>query len=662
MSSEIRRTFCTLDCPDTCGLEVTVDDGRVTKIAASDALSFTQGFICEKVHSFGEQLESDARVRYPRIRTGPKGSGEFRRASWEEALELVADRLRETERAGGGRAIMPLCYGGSNGNLTQDSFDALLFRSLGAIEVERTICAVPTTLAAEHMYGKMRGVAFEDYAEAELIVVWGVNPQATGIHLVPILKRAKKRGAKLVVVDPRRTKLARLADLHLPVAPASDLGLALGVANALFERGAIDREFLHEHASEVDEFEQRAARWPRDLVLNTTGLSEELFERFVDWYANARPAVIRAGWGLERNRHGGSAVCAVLALPTLMGHWRQRGGGYTLSNGGGWKLAEPFAVERKPDRVVNMNRVGRLLNAPEDPVRALFVYNMNPLATLPNAEAFRRGLERDDLFTVVFDPVLTDTALYADVVLPATTFLEHRDLRKSYGLGGMVRSLPVVEPVGESRSNGAVFAELCRKLGFLDSTPDDDELEARILNRSADAIAALERGEAAWPGGGAAPRPFVDYKPGTPDGRVHLVPSELEQSAAFGGLYTFVELESDADHPLVLLSPAEGKRVSSTFGQRYREVVAIRMHPDDLASRGLTEGQPVRVFNRLGEVHTTCAASDEVRRGVAVLPKGLWSHNSNNGATSNALMPDHLGDLGGGACFSDARVEVLALN
>lgn len=660
-SDSTHDTFCTLDCPDTCGLRVTVDDGRVTKIQASDALVFTAGFICEKVGSFAEQVDCAERVRVPRIRVGAKGAGEFRDASWDEVLDLIADRLMDTQREHGGEAIMPLCYGGSNGALTQDSHDALLFRGLGATRVERTICAVPTTLAAKHMYGLMRGVSFEHYEQAELIVLWGVNPQATGIHLVPIIKRARKRGAKLVVIDPRRTALARQADLHLQVRPGSDLGLALGVARALFEGGHTDEEFLREHVSEVDAFRERAACWTPELVLQETGIARAEFDRFVELYATASPAVIRAGWGLERNRNGGSAVCAVLALPAIAGKFGVAGGGYTMSQGGAWKFADPVDVAVPDTRVVNMNRVGRALTAVDNPIHTLFVYNMNPLATLPNAERFRKGLERDDLFTVVFDPIMTDTALYADVVLPATTFLEHRDLRKSYGTGVIVRSVPVIKPVGESRSNQSVFGELAQRLGFLAAIPDDDEIEARLLSELPDATAPLARGEPAWPAGLAAPIPFRDYLPATEDQRVHLVPAELDANARYGELYTFVELKAPEAFPLCLLSPAEAKRVSSTFGQRYRDVVGVALHPDDMVARGLSAGDAVRVHNQLGEVHTVVVTGEHLLPGTAELPKGLWSHNSTNGATSNALMPDHLADLGGGACFSDARVEIDAL-
>ncbi|MEX1024691.1 MAG: molybdopterin-dependent oxidoreductase [Planctomycetota bacterium] len=657
---DVRSTYCTLDCPDTCGLLVTVEDGRVTRIQGDRRLPLTAGFVCEKVGSFAEQVESQERVRVPRLRRGAKGQGRFRDASWEEALELVATRLGAVAREHGGEAIVPLAYGGSNGLLTDGATDEILWRGLGASRVARTICAVPTTLAARHMYGGMRGVAFEDYERAGLIVLWGVNPAATGIHLVPILKRARERGAQLVVVDPRRTQLARRAELHVQLRPASDLALALGVARALFHGGHADEAFLAEHVAEVELFRERAERWTPDLVLERTGLRAATFDRFVELYATLDPAVIRAGWGLERNRHGGSAVCAVLALPAVAGKFRTRGGGYTLSQGGEWSFAAPTDRPKARSRVINMNRIGRALVDGEPPVRALFVYNMNPAMTVPDAERFRRGLEREDLFTVVLDPILTDTARYADVVLPATTFFEHRDLRKSYGTGALVRSLPVIEPVGDSRSNQAVFGALAERLGFVERAPTDDELEARLLAQYPGARTQLDEGEPAWTTGGPAPAPFHDAFPPTPDGRVHLVPAALEAESRYEELYTWVELPSDARFPLTLLSPAEATRISSTFGQRYREEVALALHADDLAARGLVEGDAVRVFNELGEVWTTVREGPHLMPGTVELPKGLWAHNTANGRTSNALVPDHLSDLGGGACFNDARVEVEA--
>jgi anaerobic selenocysteine-containing dehydrogenase len=376
------------------------------------------------------------------------------------------------------------------------------------------------------------------------------------------------------------------------------------------------------------------------------------------------PAVIRCGWGLERNRNGGSAVAAILALPAVAGKFGVRGGGYTLSNSGAWTLsAETVAAEPEPPtRVVNMNKLGETLTAGTPPVRHLFVYNCNPLATMPRQELVRQGLAREDLFTVVFDQVMTDTARYADVVLPATTFLERRELSRGYGALVLQDAEAVIAPVGESRSNHEVFAELCHRVGVARSgEPETAEaIREAILDssdRAAELRASLARDGVASPEGGSRPVQFTDVFPRTPDGKIDLVPKELDREAA-GGLYGYWPDPASPERPLALISPCTDKRISSTLGQLHRGLVPVRLHPEDARVRGIEDGDRVRVWNDLGEVVCPARISADVRPGVAVLPKGLWSHNSENGATANALAPDTLTDIGEGACFNDARVEV----
>ncbi|MCZ6596579.1 MAG: molybdopterin-dependent oxidoreductase, partial [Planctomycetota bacterium] len=532
----------------------------------------------------------------------------------------------------------------------------------------RTVCAVPTGLAAREMYGKMLGVAFEDYVHAKLIVVWGTNPHATGIHLVPHVQRAQKAGTKLVVVDPRRTKLAKRADLHLPVRPGADLPLALSVIRWLFREGRADEAFLARHATGADALRERAEPWTFERAAVETGIDAAELERFAALYADSTPAVVRCGWGLERNRNGGSAASAVMALPAVAGKFGLRGGGYTMSNSAAWELDATVAPEAGWGRPINMNLIGRELAERDDPpIAVLFVYNANPLATLPNQERVRAGLEREDLFTVVFDQVMTDTARYADVVLPATTFLEHTELRRGYGSTALQMAGPVIEPVGESRPNYAVFADLAKRL---DLWREDDVEEPRALARAAvgrhaDAWRALEEEGIAHFSKGAAngdepPVQFVDVFPNTPDRKVHLFSAALDSEAP-SGLYGYAPDPGDERHPLALISPATARTISSSFGQLHPARVALELHADDAAARGIADGDDVRVFNGLGEVRTAARVTTELRPGVVVLPKGLWSHNTSNGNTSNALVPDTLTDIGGGACFNDARVEVERL-
>ena len=664
----IHHTACTLDCPDSCSLEVEVRNGRVDKVRAAPpdiAHPLTGGFICSKVGRISRHLYGDDRLLHPARRAGRKGEGRLEPISWELAIDLIVERMTEAKAALGGESVLPLSYGGSNGLLTQDTADAILFRRFGASALARNVCAAPSTAAALGLYGKMAGVALEDYEQAKLAIVWGANPSSTGIHLVPILRAARARGGKLVVVDPRRTPLAKQADLHLQPRPGTDLCLALALHRELFRRGDADLEFLAEHASGVDELRRRAEPWTFEHAAEVTGVPVRDIARCYELYTASSPAVIRCGWGVERNRNGGSAVAAILALPAVGGKFRVRAGGYTMSNGAafrdvGWREPAPGT------RIVNMNHVGRVLTDPNaipgPPVKVLFVYNANPLATLPNQELVRRGLAREDLFTVVFDQVMTDTALYADLVLPATTFLEHDDLAMGYGAMVLHDTKPVTEPVGEARSNLRVFGELADRLGLLheDDPRSEDEWRRAVLGRQRQRQLADEG--LALPETGRRPIQFVDVFPHTADRRVHLCPQSLEAESA-RGLYAFHSEPGDGRYPLALISPSVPQTVSSTFGQLRPGQVPLEMHPDDAAARGLSRGDKprVRVFNDYGEVRCRVRLNPDLKPGVALLPKGVWARSTESGTNACALAPDTLTDIGAGACFNDARVEVEAL-
>ncbi len=667
MPATTHSSACPLDCPDACSLEVTVEEGRVVRVAgARERNPLTAGFICAKVRGISRHLYGEERLRHPLRRVGPKGAGRFEPIGWDEALDLAARELVAARDRHGGESILPFSYGGSNGYLTQDTLDALLFRRLGSSRLARTVCAAATGRAATGLYGKMEGVALADYRDAQLIVVWGCNPSATGIHLVPVIQAARRNGARLIVIDPRRIPLAAEADLHLAPRPGTDVVVALAMIRELFARGAADDAFLAAHATGVDDLRARAEPWTLARAAATAEVDAAALARAVDLYADSHPAVIRCGWGLERNRNGGSAVAAVLALPAVAGKFGVRGGGYTLSNSAAWKLDAGIAPSDPPTRIVNMNRLGEALapGAPV-PVRLLFVYNSNALATTPHQTAVRAGLAREDLFTIVFDQVMTDTARFADLVLPATTFLEHEELSRGYGAFVLQASDPVVPPVGEARSNHAVFRELALRTGVAAAReiPTASELRDRLLasaGRGEELARHLAERGFATPPAGDRPVQFVDVFPRTADRKVHLVPEELEREAP-EGLYAFRPDPATAATPLALVSPASSRTVSSTFGQLDRGTARLEMHPDDAAFRGISAGDRVRVVNAWGEVICRVRLTDRMRAGVVSLPKGLWSHQTENGATACALAPDTLGDLGGGACFNDARVEVERL-
>lgn len=665
-TGDVRDTACPLDCPDACSLSVTVTDGRITSVDAGARNPATKGVICGKVRNIARHVYGDERVHHPLIRRGPKGSGAFERVSWEDALSEITRRFSMVVDAHGAEAILPISYGGSNGFLTQDNVDARFFRRLGTSRLARTVCAAPTGAAASGLYGRMVGVPFEDYLHAELIVVWGTNPSATGIHLVPILHEARRKGAKLVVVDPRRTPLAKSADLHVAPRPGTDLPIALSIIRALFVAGGADRAFLDAHATGADVLAERADEWTFPRASAESGVPVDVLERFYAWYRAATPAVIRCGWGPERNRNGGSATAAILALPAVGGKFGVGGGGYTLSNSAAWGMRGDAAAraEEPATRIVNMNRIGRVLTEGDPPVHAVFVYNANPVVTLPNQNAVLEGFLREDLFTVVFDAVHTDTAALADVVLPATTFLEHDEMSRGYGTVILHRSRPVIEPVGEARPNADVFAELCRRMEL--SRPEDpespDALAEAVLGTSPNAARvseALLEDSRAFPSGREA-SPVVQFEtvfPGTPDGKVHLLPADLDREAPLG-LYGYQADPARDATPLALISPATSRTVSSTFGQLDDRPAVIELHPEDAAARDIADGDEVEVVNELGVVRCTARVRDAVRPGVCTMSKGLWRRHTRNGLTSNALCPDTLTDVGAGACFNDARVEV----
>ncbi|HEY7700312.1 MAG TPA: molybdopterin-dependent oxidoreductase [Vicinamibacteria bacterium] len=669
MNENVReiRTSCVLDCPDACSLEVTVEGGRVAKIEAGTGNEVTRDFICSKVGRFADRLYHPDRLLYPMRRVGPKGAARFERIDWATAVRTITDRFREIRDTEGGEAILPYNYGGSNGFLTDDLVDSAYFARLSASRLAKTICAAPTSEVAKGMYGKMAGVAFPDYPEAQLILIWGANPRASNIHLVPFLQDAKARGAFIALVDPIRTLSTDLIDLHLPVYPGADLPLALGMIHHWKEKGLLDRAFLAERAVGLETLLEAAEEWSLDRASRASRVDRESIRLLAERYAEASPAVLRCGWGLERNRNGGQAAAAILAMPALLGKFGRRGGGYTLSNSGAGKLdaARLWDTSSWTTRVVNMTELARALNEPlSPPIKGLFVYNCNPVATVPDQNGVLRGLAREDLFTVVFEQVMTDTARYADVLLPATTFLEHYDFKRSYGSYVVGATKPVIQAVGEARSNASVFAELGRAAGF------DDEIfqwtEAELRER---VVAALSlQGKKVSPGpftsggihgydfdGSPNPVQFESVFPQTEDGKVHLAPPCLGPEP-----YAYEEIRSES-FPLCLITPASAKLVSSTFGEFNLRELHLTIHPEDARRRGIAPGKRVRVWNDLGEVECVARVDAHVREGVVSLPKGAWMKSSLNGRTSTALTPSNVNVVGGGACFNDARVEVAPL-
>jgi anaerobic selenocysteine-containing dehydrogenase len=661
------RSVCPLDCPDRCSLDVRVAEGRVTALEGSWTNPVTEGYICAKVRRFPERIYGSDRLLHPMRRVGRKGEGRFERVSWDEALDEIAGRLGEVRRDHGGEAILPFAYGGSNGLVAQGAVDEELFRSLGASRLLRTVCAAQTSAASAALYGGMPSADFRDVDNARFVLIWGANPKHSNIHLLPRLKRARAAGARVALVDPRRTLSPAYVDRHLAVYPGTDLAVALAMIGHLERMGGVDREFVEAHATGADRLLEHARAWSLERAAAVARLEPREIASLAEEYAAFDPALIRCGWGVERNRNGEAAVAAILALPAVAGKFGKRGGGYVLSASEGFRVnaSRLSSVPEPSTRAINMSQLGRALIQQAPPIRLLFVYDSNPAVTLPDQNRVREGLLREDLYTVVFDQVMTDTARFADFVLPATTFLEQSEVSISYGTYAVQLSEPVIAPMGEARPNAAVFRSLAERLDLAPGQADDDPLrraleavEGRLaVEPGADRLERIRReGILNFDFPGASPVQFSTVLPGTPDGKAHLWPDDWGPDP-----YRFREDPGDDSHTLALISPSSDRSICSTLAELIEDVACLEMSPVDAAVRGLLDGAEVSVHNGWGEVRVPLRISAEVRAGVVQLPKGLWTRHTRNGSVGSALVPDDLSAVSGGACFNDARVEVTAV-
>jgi anaerobic selenocysteine-containing dehydrogenase len=642
---EVQPSVCPLDCPDRCALDVTIDKNRVVKIDGSRRSEYTDGYICAKVRGFTSRQYSPDRVLYPMKRVGPKGSRLFERISWHEAIDIISSRFMVLANGAGPEAILPFHYDGSNGLITSGGMDERFWNRIGASQLGKTFCAANTGAGWSAVFGDLPGCDPKDLLESDAIVLWGVNPSVSGIHLVPWVREAKARGAFVVVIDPRRTPLARDADLHLPVLPGTDVAVALAMMRVAHEENLIDREFVD--------------RWTRgaDVLLNATctpqqaaalsGVPEALIRALPRAIAKAKAPFFRVGWGLERNRNGADAIRAVLSLRALMGRFGRRGSGVLISTTRGygidWSAVAAPHLRKRPARTINMSQLGMALEETRNPeIRSLFIYNSNPVATAPNQERVVRAMSREDLFTVVHEQVWTDTCDYADVVLPATTFLEHKELSRSYGGYALQWSDPVVAAPGEARPNHWVFTELAKAMGFED--PELRVSEEDLVRTAVDVDEVKKAGYVARP----HPVAFVD-----------AFPSRGYVDLAGAAPPAYRPPVVDAELPLILISPASDKAITSQMFESLPAGTAkVAVAPAEAQRRDLREGDEVRIRNSFGSVVAMLTISGDMPEGLACMPKGLWRRATKNTWTANALVPDHVDSLGGGACYNDARVEI----
>ncbi len=678
MDIEERPSVCTFDCPDTCSLSVTVEAEHIVKVRGSEAMPFTDGVICNKVaQDMAAFVHGPQRLLHPLRRIGPKGAGEFERISWDAALDEIHARTSAVIDRWGPQAVTPLNYAGPHGLLSGDSMSLRFFHKLGASLVyRRSLCGGVRSEAWAGTYGAVPGCPPEHAEHAQLNVVWGNNATVANLHLVRAIRRAMRAGGKLVVVDPLRTKIAEQADMHLALRPGTDTLLAWSLATELERAGAFDAAFIAAHVLGAGEFMARAREWPAARAAEACGVPETQILTLARWLAEADRLVLAPGNGLERGRNGGSGIRAAIALPALLGKLG-KGSGITL--GAGNSFPKTMARLQRPDlvppgtRTLNLIEVGRHLESDDldPPLRAVFIYNHNPIVVHPDQNRMRRGLARDDVFSVGIDVTMTESMAHCDIVLPAASSFECADLYASYGHHWLQRAEPVIAPQGESLPNTEIFRRLAARFGFddecfkasdaelMDEAVDLDDPRLGGVRPSRISTAQAQRMSGA---DGAPLVLFENVFPATPSGKVELVSDALAQR--WGAAARIAGWRGAASPlPLMLISPASDKRISSTLGGLDGSLrpPKLLMHPTDAAARGLRSGIEVRLWNDRGEVILPLEVTDAVRQGVVSSEKGAWLSTSRTGQTISALVSaDMRADLAEGACFNDTRVEVVA--
>jgi anaerobic selenocysteine-containing dehydrogenase len=648
-------------------MHVTVEEGRAVAVAGDPEHPITVGFLCGKVSNYLERVYSDERILHPLVRRGAKGEGSFERVSWDEALDRVADGLARVRDEFGGEAILPYSYAGTQGLIQGNVMSARVMNALGATELERTICATAGIAGTTMAHGFSPEVDPEEWPHARYLLVWGWNPMSTAPHLWRKLLDARKAGARLVVVDPFRSRTARVADEHLRPLPGTDAALGMGMMRAILDAGLQDEAWCRAHTDGYDELLAALADFPVERAAELSGVEAETIARVGRDFASTRPALLRLGVGAQRHLGAPQAYATLASLPALTGAWRERGGGcsYIPTATAAAVSATPLhRVELRPGpvRTINMSQVGAALTDPEldPPVKALVCWNSNPAAIAPGQEQVLAGLRREDLFTVVLEQFMTDTAAHADVVLPATTQLEHLDVVFSWGHHYLTWNEPAIEPLGEAKPNTETFRLLAARLGF--DAPPFRETDEQLVD---ELLAGFEEGDLRERGWtkidlGQGPTPHADGGFATESGRVvlradYVAPAEVADEA-LGERF-----------PLALVTPKTHLFLNSTFANQRRQHAAqprpeVIVSPEDAGARRIEDGAAVRVWNDRGDF--TCAArvSDDARPGVLVAPMGWWNRDYGDGRSAQATTSQRLTELGNAPTFNDNRVEIEPLS
>ncbi len=669
-----KKTICPLDCPDSCGMIATIVDGRISALQGDRDHPYTNGFICRKMHRYPERVNSPERILHPQLRVGKKGTGEFRRIDWDQALDILATRLDEIRQQHGGEAILPYSYAGNMGAVNRFA-GYPLFHRLGTTQLDQTICSAAAGAGWEKQCVNVPGCPPENAADAELIVAWGINIKVTNVHFWQFVAQARKQGARLLVIDPYCNQTGKSADSYLQVKPGGDSALALGVMKSLVERDLIDHRFIER---ETVGFEQQAAYLKsRDWqeFVRESGVSKNEMEELATQLARSSKTFFRIGIGISRNSRGGMAVRSISSLAACLGLFGGGKGNGVLLTSGAFKgdkarLTYPSLAENET-RTVNMIQLGHALTALEPPVKALIVYNSNPLSVNPDGETVRRGLARKDLFTVVHEQVMTPTARYADLLLPATTFLENLDIYTGYGHFYLGVAQPVIEPVGEAWSNFKLFQRLALKMGF-DEPPFHQSCEERILDYLKNMQGLPEECDPHEVLSGK----LVHSTSSFDDGRVlqgekssfrFVSPDQAPQSAisCLTPAGEFADPDLQSRFPFRLITPPHPDLLNSTFGELYpNNYGTVLVHPEDAAACRIRDGEEVVLQNGRGGTTRIARLTTDTQRGLLVAEGIFWPVESIGADEEfsggiNVLTSQKLTDMGHGATFHESLVALI---
>jgi anaerobic selenocysteine-containing dehydrogenase len=671
------RGACPHDCPDTCSLVTTVENGVAMRVQGNAMHRHTDGALCTKVSRYTERTYHPERLLHPLMRTGPKGSGQFKRVGWDEALDTITARLKAIA-ARDPQAIVPYSYAGTMGQVQGEGMAARFFHRLGASFLDRTICASAGGEGLTQTLGGKVGMKVEHFAESKLILIWGSNSIGSNLHFWRLAQQAKRNGARLVCIDPRRTETAEKCHEHIALRPGTDAALALALMQQLITHDWLDHDYIAQHTLGWEALRERALQWPPERAAEVCGIPVQQITDLARDYGTNQPAAIRLNYGMQRVRGGGNAVRAVACLPALVGAWRQRAGGLLLSSSAQFPvnrtaLHKPELLAGRTPRTINMSTIGNDLLNPGSAafgpqIEALIVYNSNPVAVAPESGKVVQGFLREDLFTVVLEHFQTDTADHADIILPATTQLEHWDIHTSYGHTDVLLNRPAIAPVGEARTNTDIFRALAARLGFDDPCfADDDETLCRTaFGDTVDFQTLLDQGFATLP---VPEAPFANGGFPTPSGRCEFFSARLSAQGMDGlpdHLPNHELAGTSAAYPLAMISPPARNFLNSSFVnvKSLRDIEGeplLELHAEDAALRGIETGQMVRVFNDRGEYHCKARVSTRARPGV-VNGLGIWWRKLGAmGTNVNEVTSQHLTDMGRGPVFYDCLVEVTGV-